>query len=163
MMLMPLLIEITAAAQSAFAFDPEHVRAVLRSAGAEIAALARRALAELDVRTPAQEEAGFEPSVPRAAGSPQTLGPAASRKGVAASGMPEDAINYDADAAPHRNHRRCAVSVRSGAPVSAFVAFDRAAYTVTKGEITTQTADYQMPLRSRAISACATSGGITQA
>ena len=33
-------------------------------------------------------------------------------EGVAASGMTEDAINYDADAAPHRNHGRCAVSVR---------------------------------------------------
>jgi hypothetical protein len=40
---MPLLIEITAAAQSALAFDPKLVRAVLRSAGAEIAAVARRA------------------------------------------------------------------------------------------------------------------------
>ena len=40
---MPLLIEITAAAQTALQFDPKLVRAVLRSAGAEIAAVARRA------------------------------------------------------------------------------------------------------------------------
>jgi hypothetical protein len=40
---MPLLIEITAAAQTALQFDPNFVRAVLRSAGAEIAAVARRA------------------------------------------------------------------------------------------------------------------------
>jgi hypothetical protein len=39
---MPLLIEITAA-QFALQFDPKLVRAVLRSAGAEIAAVARRA------------------------------------------------------------------------------------------------------------------------
>jgi hypothetical protein len=41
--LMPLLIEITAAPQTALQFDPKLVRAVLRSAGAEIAAGARRA------------------------------------------------------------------------------------------------------------------------
>jgi HK97 family phage prohead protease len=41
--LMPLLIEITAAAETALQFDPKLVRAVLRSAGAEIAAVARRA------------------------------------------------------------------------------------------------------------------------
>ena len=40
---MPLLIEITAAAQTALQFDPKLVRAVLCSAGAEIAAVARRA------------------------------------------------------------------------------------------------------------------------
>jgi hypothetical protein len=40
--LMPLLIEITAAAQTALQLDPKLVRAVLRSAGAEIAAVARR-------------------------------------------------------------------------------------------------------------------------
>jgi hypothetical protein len=40
---MPLLIEITAAAQTALQSDPKLVRAVLLSAGAEIAAVARRA------------------------------------------------------------------------------------------------------------------------
>jgi hypothetical protein len=39
---MPLLLEITASAQGALQFDPKLVRAVLRSAGAEIAAVARR-------------------------------------------------------------------------------------------------------------------------
>jgi hypothetical protein len=39
---MPLLIEIVASAQSALAFDPKLVRAVLRSDGAEIAAVARQ-------------------------------------------------------------------------------------------------------------------------
>jgi hypothetical protein len=40
---MPLLTEIVASAQSALQFDPKLVRAVLCSAGAEIAAVARRA------------------------------------------------------------------------------------------------------------------------
>jgi hypothetical protein len=40
---MPILIEIVASALSALQFDPNAVRAVLCSAGAEIAAVARRA------------------------------------------------------------------------------------------------------------------------